>query len=231
MSSPDDPIPWLAWPILIRPRRVVAHLRLAQDSGLVERAPNAWQICMGVMRMWHRNLFRADTVGTCKDFQPRDTRRARLLQRKSLRFFGLMWERAITPLDLSGLLSPPERITRHLLAAHHDGVQFHYDLELLSLHPGRLEALQEQVEAVLAEVDPARTAWLRDLVVFETYHERLAAAIRRFQAGASLSPEQADNPDVTLSAYLRWCAQQPATPLESWRAWRRGALRFESTSV
>ena len=110
--------------ILLRPARVEARAQAAERVGLVSRAPTAWQVCLGVLRMWWRLFTRPESVGGCVHFPARDTRRARLLEKKFVRFWALTWERAIAPLDQSGLIAGRERILRHLLTAHHDGAQF-----------------------------------------------------------------------------------------------------------
>src|SRR5690606_34889699 len=146
----------------------LAELRAAGHA----RVPNVWQITLGVARMWHRVLFRSETIGTCRTFRPRRTLRARLLAFRALRFPVLLAERAVHPLDFSGLLSDEDRVVRHLLGAHHDGVQFLYDLELLRDRPGALERLRDEARRVVA-IDDRRSRWLRDLVVYERYHETL----------------------------------------------------------
>ena len=84
----------------------------------------------------------------------------------------------MAPWDLTGLLSSPDRITRHLLAAN----QFVFDLQLLASHPGRLEALIDEVEKVVAGQHP-RGEWLRDLTVYSGYHESLLEAARGASQG------------------------------------------------
>jgi hypothetical protein len=143
------------------------------------------------------------------------------------RFPFLVWERAITPWDLSGFLSSRAQILRHLIGAHHDGTQCVYDLQLLALHPGGLQDLRDRARAIVNGSDP-RAAWLRDLVVFEGYHERLLVAAEAVLAGAEeIDPNDAYNPDISLRAYLRWCSRQPGTPTEAWNAWRAGRFTFE----
>jgi len=39
--------------------------------------------------------------------------------------------------------------------------------------------------------------------------------------------EQAD-PDISLGAYLRWCARQPATPRDTVELWRSGEFRLDA---
>ena len=150
--------------------------------------------------------------------------RPRLLQYRPLRFPFLVAERAIAPLDFSGLASHPERIVKHLLAAHHDGHQFAYDLQILSAHPGRLEEVLRLADEVLSS-DTKRSRWLRDLVVFEGYHENLYREVKRaIEGDYELPPEEANDPDISFTAYLGWCAAQPKTPSESLRALFRGDL-------
>lgn len=220
------PIPWHAWLLLFQPRRVLRGLSRVEGVGLAERAPTLWQIELGVLRMWERMFFRSDTIGTCKDGRIRPNLRARLMNRRPLRFPFLVWERVITPWDLSGFLSSKQQAIRHLLGAHHDGTQFVYDLQLLQLHPGGLEELEQQAAAVAAG-DTARARWLADLTVYEGYHQALLEGVRRVLEGADeLDPDDAVDPDISFRAYLRWCARQPATPAETWAAWRAGRFTF-----
>ncbi|MRG91134.1 hypothetical protein [Polyangium spumosum] len=205
----DDPL-WTG-ALLLFPRRISENLARVEASGLVPRAPNLVQLSLGVIRMWVRLVTRPETIGTCREHRVRPTLRARLLAYRPLRFPFLVRERAIAPLDFSGLASSRERVLRHLLGAHHDGNQFAYDLELLGIHPGALEELHERAARVVSGEDP-RAEWLRDLVVFEGYHESLLAAVERARTdGVRLAPREADDPDISFSGYLRWCARMPAT--------------------
>jgi hypothetical protein len=218
--------PWLARLLLLDPGGVQRNLERARKAGIVQRTPNAWQLTLGILRMWHRIAFRFDTIGTSRAHAVRPTWRARVLRRRPLRLPFLLAERAIAPWDLTGLLSPPERILRHLLAAHHDGAQAAYDLEILSAHEGRLEELRERARAIV-EQDTPRARWLRDLTVFERYHEELLALVERRLAGEPvLSLAAAADPDISFAAYVDWCARQPATPEATWRAWREGRFRL-----
>lgn len=210
--------------VLLYPERIERSLERVRASGIVPVTPNLWQIALGVARMWHRVVLRPETIGTSGVDPVRASWRARALHPRPLRFPFLLAERAVAPLDFSGLASSPERVIRHLLGAHHDGAQFVYDLALLSLHPGRLDELVARTRAVVEGDDP-RAEWLRDLVVFEGYHERLLTMAEQAAAGElALSPELEADPDITLSGYLRWCARQPLTPEATVAAWRRGEL-------
>ena len=215
--------PWWSHALLLRPARIEESLARIRDAGLVETTPNLWQIALGVLRMWHRVLFRSETIGTCDD-PVRTTWRARLLHARPLRFPFLVAERAVAPLDFSGLISTPERVLCHLLGAHHDGNQFAYDLQMLVAYPGWLERVRDAARAVVEE-DTPRHRWLRDLVVFDGYHEKLhAAAERALHGDFALPPDDADDPDVSFLAYLRWCARQPTTPSATFeRLWRGAA--------
>ena len=188
--------------------------------------PSPWQLCLGVLRLWHRVVFRSSTVGTSHG-RVRPTLRARLLAWRPARLPFLLAERAVVPLDFTGLGSTPEALIRHLLGAHHDENQFVYDLELLACYD-RLDELRARVLDVI-ERDDARAHWLRDLAVFEGYHEDLLAAVERARAsGPAMTEAEARDPDISLRAYLEWCARQPATPADTLRAWRAGELRFDA---
>lgn len=217
-------VSWHARLLLLWPRRIDAHLHRLVDAGLIAGAPTMWQMELAVLRMWHRVLFRGDTVGTCTAHPARRTWRARILRFRPLRFPFLVWERAVAPLDHSGLAQPSWRLMRHLLGAHHDERQFAYDLEILKAQPGALEEVRDRARAVVEGTDP-RATWLRDLVVYERYHENLLAGVEEVLAGESLvDPAEVDDPDITLDATIRWCLAQPATPGDTWRLWRSGAF-------
>jgi hypothetical protein len=214
--------------ILLFPRQIAENLARVQRAELVERAPNLTQLSLGVIRMMVRLVARPETIGTCKAKPVRPTWRARLLHSRPLRFPFLLRERSIAPLDFSGLASSRERILRHLLASHHDENQFAYDLELLAIHPGALEELHQRVLAVVKGEDP-RAEWLRDLTVFEGYHEDLLAAVEHALAGeVKLAPHEVDDPDIAFSGYLRWCAKQPATWREALPALLRGEIDLDA---
>ena len=214
-SLDDDPggqatttgmTPWYVRALLPGCARIEQSLERVRAAGTVRVPPTTSQIARGVLRMVHRLVFRSSTVGTCASHPVRATWRARLLSFRAVRVPFLLAERAIAPFDLSGLASPPDRIIRHLLAAHHDGVQFAYDLELLALWPGRLRELHQVVSDVVMHDSP-RARWLRDLVVFDGYHEALLAAVESVLRGEPiLSVEDERNPDLSLRAYLDWCA-------------------------
>jgi hypothetical protein len=220
-------VPLLSRLILLWPGRVARGLEHVRSAGLAPDVPNVWQITLGVLRMMHRVLFRSDTIGTCKTHPVRRTWRARLLAFRALRLPFLLWERAVAPLDFSGLVSSRERVLRHLLGAHHDAVAFVYDLELLRLHPGALEECRDRARAVVEGTDP-RAEWLRDLVVYEGYHEALLATTERAIAGTlEMDPHEERDPDVTFAGYLAWCAAQPETPADTWAALRAGRYRID----
>lgn len=213
--------PWHAWLLLLRPAVVADALDRVARSGQVATVPSLWQIELGVLRMWHRVFFRPATIGTCAAHPVRPTWRARWLRWRPLRFPFLLWEQAVAPWDMSGLLSPRERVLRHLLGAHHDADQFVYDLEMLASHPGALDDLATRVAAVCSGEHP-RALWLRDLCVYERYHEDLRDGLQAWRDGHRPTAD----PDVSFVAYLDWCAAQPATPGETWRAWRAGSWRL-----
>ncbi len=219
--------PWYVRTLLVDPDRVLTHLGRMRARGVVDAEPTPWQLCLGVLRLWHRLVFRPDTVGTSAGSPVRSTWRARMLHWRALRLPFLLVERAVHPLDFTGLRSDPGRLTSHLIGAHHDHNQFVFDLELMTGHDA-LEELRARVARIVDGSDP-RAAWLRDLTVFDGYHEHLAAAVDRTIAGGLvMSAAEADDPDLTLRGAMRWCARQPATPAATLAAWRAGRFRLDS---
>jgi len=222
-AVPASP-PWHAWPLFIDARLVARRLQQIHDRASVQ--PNLWQLELGVLRMWHRALFRSETVGTCTDQAVRPSLRARILEPRWARFPLLMIERAVAPWDMTGLYSSQERIIRHLLGAHHDRQQCAYDFALLELHPGGLDELHTRLVAVVDGTD-LRSEYLRDLCVYAGYHEELLRSLDAWRAGEPLfSEREARDPDVSFEAWLGWCATQPGTPEAWWRAVRAGEFEF-----
>lgn len=208
--------------LLLRPEVVRDRLEHLRQHGKAKVVPNTWQIALGVLRMLHRVAFRSQTVGMSRVHPPRATPRARLLRWRPLRAPVLLREKAIAPLDLSGLLSSPERVVKHLVGAHHDGNQFAYDLQMIAADPGRIEETLARARGIVAGTD-RDAEFYRDLVVYEGYHESLVRACERALAGDfGLDAFDAKNPDVSFDAYLAWCAHQPATLEQTLSLARRG---------
>jgi hypothetical protein len=223
----DRSAPWWARALLLRPRAIERTLARIVDAKLLppgQRAPNLWQVFLGTAAMAHRVLFRSETIGTSRGVV-RATWRARALGWRALRLPFLLGERAIKPLELLGLSADEDLIVRHLLLAHHDGDQFVYDLQFLSLFPGGLERLRTEARAIVDGSHP-RAAWARDLVVFDGYHESLLGAVERFLAGDLVDARIRDDADLSLTGTLMWCARMPASPRATVRAWRSLRLRF-----
>lgn len=217
-----SPCPWYVRAILVRPRAILANLERVRAAGIVDELPTPWQLSLAVLRMWHRLVFRTDTIGTSRGGRVRRTWRARVLAPRAIRLPVLLLEGAVVPLDFTGLASSPERLIRHLLGAHHDGVQAAFDLEILAAHD-RLDDLLAEVRAVVSGDHP-RAALLRDLVVYEGYHEALLAAAEAARRGTL---HVADDPDQSFVACMRWCARAPATPAATARAWLGGKFRLD----
>jgi len=215
-------IPWHAYVLLLKPRVIQRHLQQVETSGVLAKTPNLWQLSLGVMRMWHRILFRPETIGLCESYPVRKNWRVRLFESRPVRFPFLLAARAVHPLDLTGLASSPDDLINHLIGTHHDENQFVFDLEILRCYPGQLERLQRIVHELIAH-DDRRSRWLRDLCVYENYHENLREAVDRAVAeGIRHNDTEATDPDLTFEGYMSWCAAQPATPAETIAALRSG---------
>ena len=214
------PAPWHAHLLLLDVPRIDAALSRLRDGGRFPRVPNRWQIELGVLRMWHRILFRSESVGLSKSFPARKNWRAKLLEWRPLRFPFLLHAGSVAFWDLSGLLSRPEKLIRHLVGTHHDGVQFIYDLEVLASHPGMLQRLVDETRAIV-DIRDNNSRYFADLVVYEGYHETLLGVAEAALQGADPGALSGD-PDISFHAYLAWCARQPETPEETLALWRAG---------
>ena len=219
--------PWYLYPILLRPTQIDANLARVRAAGIVEQVPNLWQIALGVGRMWHRIVLRPESIGLAEHANVRATWRARLFAFRAIRFPFVLWEGSVVPGDLSGLGSTPERLMTHILGTYHDGVQFAYDYQVLEAYPGAPEALMAHARAVVNDPDTRRSRWVRDLAVFDGYHERLISWLEHaLEKGPELTQEESEDPDISFHAYLNWCAAQPPTPALTWQAIRHGRFRF-----
>ena len=211
--------------VLRNPERVEWYVEQLYAQGRIDTRPNLWQVTMGIFYMLHRMVFRPATIGL--DVSPiRRTWRAQLWQYRLLRFPFLMWQKAIDPLDLTGLSGSMERKHSHLVAAYHPGDNALYDLECMTVDAEALQKLREDVVQII-EGQTTRARFLLDLTVYEGYHERLVGLIDRALVG-DFAPAvgKEDHPDTTLRGFLHWCAAQPNTPEETFEAWTRGDVFF-----
>ncbi|HRI65995.1 MAG TPA: hypothetical protein PK156_17225 [Polyangium sp.] len=211
--------------VLRNPERVEWHLEQLHKNGRIDKKPNLWQVTMGIMYMLHRMVFRPATIGI-DDAPVHDTWRARLWSYRPLRFPFLLWQRAIDPLDLTGLSGSMERKHSHLVGAYHPGNNALYDLECMTVDPQAIRALREDVVHIIAG-QTSRARLLKDLTVYAGYHERLLGLIDRALEGDFAPAVGHENhPDTTLRGFLGWCAAQPASPEATFAAWAQGDLHF-----
>ncbi len=218
--------PWYAWLLLWRPHHIQHRLAQLRAAGLLQEDVTLWQIYLGTWYMWHRATYRPETIGLASS-PVRGTLRARLLQYRPLRSPFLFAGRRVNPLDHTGLGASKAHLIRHVLGAHHEHTAFDYDLQLLALDPGGLEALHALAVAVCEGRHP-QAAFLRDLCVFEGYHEtvRDTTAAWLARGGADRPGRAHTDADATLPGFLAWCARQPKTPLETLHALRGAGLDF-----
>jgi hypothetical protein len=216
---------WLYRFVLRNPERVAWHLEQLHAQGRIDVKPNLWQVTMGVMYMLHRMVFRPATIGL-DDSPIRQTWRAQVWQYRAFRFPFLLWQKAIDPIDLTGLSGSMERKHSHLVGAYHPGDNALYDLECMTVDPEALKKLREDVVTIL-QSHSARARLLQDLTVYEGYHARLLHLIDRAMVG-DFAPAvgKEDHPDTTLRGFLGWCAAQPETPESTLQAFLRGELHF-----
>jgi len=218
--------PWYAYLILVTPTRVFQNLELCLRAYPVADTLTPWQLCLAVLRMWHRLFFNPETIGLCSADPVRKSWRARCFQWRPLRFPFLLGFGSIKPLDYTGLRQTPKGLIRHVLGTHHEGKQSVYDLQVLQAY-GVIDDLYVQTQTIVDGTDK-RHEWFKDLCVYESYHERLLARLDAWKAGEDeLTPAERVNPDLALSGTLKWCSEQPKTPMATYRAWRRGQFKIE----
>lgn len=206
------------------PGRIERRLAALEAEGVLARAPSRWQVWMGVLYMWTRVVRRPETIGLATHEPVRATTGAKRLQNRLVRGVAVFRGRVVNPLDQIGLGSSDAHVTRHLLGAYHPGDNALYDLYLLHTTPGAIDALADAVQAVVDGTHP-HAEHLRDLCVYEGYHERLLGMVRRWQAeGPPADPSM--HPDTTLPGFMGWCAAQPDGLGPVLRAWWAGELTF-----
>jgi len=191
-----------------RPRRIERRVEELYDAGVIDVRPTLWQLWIGTLYMWHRATFRSETLGLSTG-PVRRTRRARLLRFRPLRSPFLFGGRRVNPLDHTGLGSSTDHTVRHLLGAYHAAGEFHFDLQLIAHQPGALEALEHRLARIVSDADPDAT-FLKDLCVYEGYHDELLEGVRAWLRGDDVGLDH-DDPDATLTGFLQWCSRQPPT--------------------
>ena len=206
-----------------RPRHIQARLGALTRSGILDVQPNLWQLWLGVLYMWHRAAFRPETIGL-SSAPVRDTRRARMFQSRPLRSPFLFGGRRVNPLDHTGLGSSVEHTLRHLIGAHHDAADFHFDLQLIAHDRAALQSLRDTLVSILDGTHP-RAEFLQDLCVYQGYHQDLLTGVEAWLAGEP-PPLDHNDPDATLTGLMRWCAKQPEGLRATLRAAARGELSF-----
>lgn len=201
--------------LLLEPETIAKTLDEGVRRGLFASAPTTWQLAQGVARMIHRMITRPESVGLSLDAPPRRGFAARLMQFRPVRGPALLALGAVRPWDLTGLLSARDGLIRHLVGTHHDRRQFGYDLEILRLYPGGLEALFEEARSIVDGTHD-KAALFRATCVYEGYHERLLAAVEAALRGeTTLEPDERTDPDLSFDAFLAWCAARPNTLREA----------------
>lgn len=203
-------VPWPYFLVIRRPRVALANLRALHARGVTPGVPTPFQMLCGVLYMVHRLLFRSDTVGLERNEPVRATRWARLLRPRPLRFPFLAWERVINPFDLTGFGSRRDFLVRHVVGAHHAGDDAIYDLTLLLAHDDALAELRARVVDVIAERTP-HDRFLKDLCVYERYHDKLLVTLDAVEAGRHEPPDMAVASDTSLPGFVAWCLARPPT--------------------
>jgi hypothetical protein len=110
--------------------------------------------------------------------------------------------------DPIGLFSTADGIVGHLLQVVHANPR--YDLDLLMMHPGGVDELEQQIVAMLRGDHP-RAASILAIVEEPDYHERLLAYVRAYRADPSAPPPLRSNIAGAFDALERtFGAMRPA---------------------
>ena len=94
--------PWWSYPLLLSPNSEALDTISKSPRNSVN-IPNLWQVGLGVLRMYHRLVFRSETIGTGPLGAVRSTWRSKILRHRMVRGPVLWSQGAIA--DLSGLSS------------------------------------------------------------------------------------------------------------------------------
>lgn len=152
-------------------RRVEDRLRTLQDLGLIEEPPNRTQMIFGSL-----DMFRFFIVPCAADYY----------RSKDISFgFHVLLRVLDDPasmMDPTGFLSHRDAIIGHLLqVTHADPV---YDIQLLAVHPGGVDELEQQLEQILAGTHP-RGESIGAIIEDPDYHARLLEYVREFRLDPS----------------------------------------------
>ncbi len=136
----------------------------------------------------------------------------------------------VSMIDPTGFLSERDTIIGHLMQVTH--LNPIYDVQLLQCFPDGLDALEGQLEQMLAGRHP-RQRTIGAIVEDAAYHGRLLAYVRAYRADRAAAPpvrDQSlrDDPHfaaaervfATLPGYLRYCAALPRDLRSLWRRLR-----------
>jgi hypothetical protein len=136
----------------------------------------------------------------------------------------------VSMIDPTGFLSERDTIIGHLMQVTH--LNPIYDVQLLQCFPDGLDALEAQLEQMLAGTHP-RQGTIGAIVEDPDYHRRLQAWVRAYRADPHAAPPvrpqalradphfaAAERTFATLPGYLAYCAALPRDVGSLWRRLR-----------
>jgi hypothetical protein len=137
----------------------------------------------------------------------------------------------VSMIDPTGFLSDRDTIIGHVMQVVH--LNPIYDLQLLTMFPDGPDALEAQLEAMLAGTHP-RARTIGAIVEDPGYHARLLDYVRRWRRDPATPPlvrqEQtlradprfaaAERTFATLPGFLAYCTRLPEEPRRLWRRLR-----------
>jgi hypothetical protein len=156
-----------------------ARLERLKALGYVERVPSRLQILVGTI-----DMFRFFIEPAAADYYRQQGIDYSFHQ--LLRFL----DEPASMVDPTGLLSTADNIIGHVMQVVHANPA--YDLQLLDSHEGGLDALERQVEQMIAGTHP-RAASIGAIVEEPDYHARLLDFVREFKARRDVDAPLRDN--------------------------------------
>ncbi|RYE89576.1 MAG: hypothetical protein EOO75_11575 [Myxococcales bacterium] len=209
-----------------RGERVAATLGRLHERGHIERIPGRVQLVVGAV-----DMLRFWISPAAADYYER--------QGISYAFHQLL-RLADEPASLAdpvGFFSTRDGIIGHLMQVVHANPV--YDLQLLDAFDDGLDALEEQLDRMLAGEHP-RSRAIAAIVEEADYHERLRAFVRAWRRDPGIAPllrsNVADRPELapvertfgTLTAAVRYFCRLPDTPARAaWHLLRVSAFPAE----
>lgn len=207
--------------LYVRPGEVESRLEALRAAGLTRESPTRGQVFFGGL-----DMLRFVIEPFARDYYEQ--------QGISFGFHQLLrvLDDPVSMIDPTGFLSERDTIIGHVMQVVH--LNPIYDLQLMEMFPGGLDAFEAQIEAMVAGTHP-RHRTISAIVEDPGYHERLLGYVRRYREDPGAPPPvrsqgelrsdpvaaAAERTFATLPGFLRYCSRLPTGPVAAARRLRR----------